>query len=170
MRRILLAALLLPATALAQPPAREQSLHAFLQVAFADARADYADSTYVSAFADLDGDGRDEALVYLNSGYFCGSGGCNLYVYRQIRGRWRQVSEISIANLPIRLLATRSHGWRDISVLVAGGGVRAHEARLSYNGRSYPSNPSVPPAATLRGRAAGRPLIAEETPGRPLFR
>jgi len=150
----------------AQPP-REQSLRTFLQNAFAEARENYSDTSYVNAFADLNGDGRDEALVYLSSGYFCGSGGCDLYIYTPVGRSWREVTSVSVGRPPIRLLNTRRHGWRDLGIFVAGGGARPHEARLSFNGRTYSTNASTAPV--LRRGIAGRVLIAADAEGRPLF-
>jgi hypothetical protein len=153
--------------AAAQPP-RERSLHAFLQTTFADARREWADTAYVSGFADLNGDGRDEALVSLHSGLFCGSGGCALYIYTPAGASWREVAELTIVNAPVRLLDTRTRGWRDLAVHVRGGGMEIpHEARIRFDGRTYASNPSLSPR--LRGRAPGRVLIADDAPARPLF-
>ena len=45
---------------------------------FRDARETAPDSRYVVAWADLDGDRRDEAIVYLLSRDYCGTGGCSL--------------------------------------------------------------------------------------------
>ncbi|HST36047.1 MAG TPA: hypothetical protein VLK25_05405 [Allosphingosinicella sp.] len=169
MRRglVLLAALLLPAGAGAQTPQRD-SLHDFLQSTFHDAYEDWPETGYVAAFADLNGDGRQEALVSLQSGLFCGSGGCALYVYTPEAASWRQVAELTIVNAPVRLLATRTRGWRDLAVHVRGGGVEIpHEARIRFDGQTYASNPSMAPR--LRGRPSGPILIGDETPSRRLF-
>jgi len=165
-RAAAIVALLACSPALGQP-SRDRSLHAFLQTTFADARAEWADTTYVSAFADLNGDGRDEALVSLYSGLFCGSGGCALFVYTPAGGSWREVAEITIVNAPVRLLASRHSGWRDLAVHVRGGGALPSDARLTFDGRTYASNPSLAPR--LRGRIAGRVLISDDAEGRPLF-
>jgi hypothetical protein len=170
MKRLLLAlALTLAASPLvAQPQTPERSLHDFLQTSFAEARADYPDSTYVAAFADLNGDGREEAIVSLYSGMFCGSGGCALYIYTPAGASWREVAELTIVNAPVRMLATRSRGWRDLAVVVRGGGMdRPHEAWIRFNGRTYASNPSLAPR--VRGHVAGRVLIRDEDHGRTLF-
>lgn len=78
-RRFLLAAAL---ASLAAPPAaqpgRDSVLHAFLQERFSEDRGSYADTRYAHGWADLDGDGRPEAFVYMMSGNYCGSGGCAL--------------------------------------------------------------------------------------------
>ena len=146
----------------------EQSLHAHLQTVFAEAREGWPDTSYVAAFADLDGDGRDEAIVSLHSGYFCGSGGCALHIYTPAGESWREVAELTIVNAPVRLLATSSHGWRDLAVSVRGGGAEAPgEARIRFDGRTYASNPSLAPR--IRGEAPGEVLIGEEAQARRLF-
>jgi hypothetical protein len=155
-----------PASAGAQG-SRDDALRAFLRTTFADARAEWPDTSYVSAFADLNGDGRDEALVSLYSGLFCGSGGCALYIYTPAGGSWREVAEITIVNAPVRLLASSHRGWRDLAVHVRGGGALPGDARLTFDGRTYASNPSLAPR--LRGRIAGRVLISDDAGGRPLF-
>jgi len=151
----------------AQPSADDRSLHTYLQARFHEDRETWPDTRYVAAWADLDGDRRPEALVYLISGDFCGSGGCNLMIFTLEGRSWRQVADMTVTNPPIRLLATSSHGWRDLAVTVAGGGARAHEALIAFNGRSYPRNPSM--GRTLRRGVPGRVLISDGDQGRPLF-
>jgi hypothetical protein len=127
------------------------------------------DPRYAVAYVDLNGDGVDEAIVYFQSRGTCGSGGCRLFVLAS-RGRlWRRVSGHTITNLPIRLLPTRHYGWRDISVRVRGGGIRqAYDAALPFDGRTYPLNPSMPPARRLPRHSRARILIGENTPLIPL--
>ena len=151
----------------AQPSSNDQSLRAFLQTRFQEDRANYPDTRYVSAWADLNGDGRPEAFVYLISGAYCGSGGCNLMIFTPAGRSWRAVADMSVTNPPIRVLDSRTRGWNDISVLVAGGGSRGYTALLAFNGTSYPDNPSV--ARALRRAVPGRVLISDGDRGRPLF-
>jgi hypothetical protein len=114
---------------------------------------------YRGARADLNGDGRPELIVYADQPSRCGSGGCDLYVLSPNGLSFRVVTQISVVHLPVRLLTTSSHGWRDLGVRVAGGGVRkAYEARLRFDGRRYPSNPTIPPAQPSR-HAVGRTLL-----------
>jgi len=166
-RALLLLALLLAAPAAAQTPQRD-SLHTFLQTAHADARENYGNTAYTAAFADLNADGREEAMVSLQSGLFCGSGGCALYIYTPSGDSWRELAELTIVNAPVRLLATRSHGWRDLAVHVRGGGMDIpYEARIRFDGTTYASNPSTAPRA--RRGAPGRVLISDDTERRRLF-
>src|SRR4051812_31381378 len=105
---------LLPALALslfasplaAQPSSSEQSLRNFLQARFHEDRESYPDTRTVTAWADLNGDGRPEALIYLISGIFCGSGGCTLMIVTPAGRSWRAVADMRVPNPPIRLLPT----------------------------------------------------------------
>lgn len=118
-------------------------------------------TSYKRADADLNGDGRPEAFVYITDPKYCGSGGCTLVVLSPHRRGFRVVLRASVTQLPIRLLPTSARGWRDIGVTVAGGGIPApYLARLRFNGSRYPGNPTVPPAVPL-AKKAGRIIIAE---------
>jgi hypothetical protein len=172
MKRLFLACLLIlapGATLRAQPASQEQSLRAFLQARFHEDRANYPDTRYVSAWSDLNGDGRPEAFVYLISGAYCGSGGCNLMIFTQHGGSWHEVADMSVTNPPIRVLESRTRGWNDLIVFVAGGGSRGYMALLRFNGRSYPDNPTVAPARPVRSSAHSRVLIRNSDLGQPLF-
>ena len=171
MKRLLLALALCSAgTAVrAQSPSQEQSLRTFLQARFQEDRANYPDTRYISSWADLNGDGRPEAFVYLISGAYCGSGGCNLMIFTPYQGTWHQVADMSVTNPPIRVLESRTRGWNDIIVYVAGGGSRGYMALLAFNGRSYPDNPTVAPARHVRSAAHSRVLIRANDLGQPLF-
>jgi hypothetical protein len=113
--------------------------------------------------ADLNGDGRDEAIVRLEDPGGCGSGGCTAFVLTPDGPGWRVVMRATVTRLPFRVLETRSRGWADLAVQVGGGGLSAHEVRLSFDGRRYPSNPTVPPAAPTSG-APGRVVLSAASP------
>ena len=125
-------------------------------------------ATYDVAFVDLNGDGSREAVVYLEGRYLCGSGGCHTLVFRYDRSSYRLISDIPITWPPIRLLDGTTNGWRDVSVWVRGGGLRGHEVVLPFDGNTYPTNPSMPPARETSGNMSGEGLIsvnARRTPG-----
>lgn len=122
-------------------------------------RRTLATSTYKRADADLNGDGRKEVFIFLTGADYCGSGGCTLVIVSPHGNGYRTVMRATVTQLPIRLLPTSTNGWRDVGVMVEGGGItRPYEARLRFNGRRYPSNPTVPPAIPLR-RPSGTVLI-----------
>jgi hypothetical protein len=152
----------------AQP--RSEPLNAFLQRQFADAREHGPDSRYAIAWANLDGDPRPEALIYMQGRYWCGSGGCNLLVVRAQYGSWRIVSEIRLARPPILVLDTRNRGWRDLAVSVSGGGIQpGYQARLRFDGRTYPSNPTLDDVSRLSPGESGRIVIRQESATQRLF-
>ena len=147
-------------------PGRNAELRAFLQERFAEDRTD-PDARYVAAWADLNGDRRPEALVYLTSRDRCGTGGCTLFIYTPEQGGWYQHGSLTVTNLPIMVLNARTNGWRDLAVMVRGGGVRPRMAIVRHGRITYESNPSLAPAAPRT--PAGRAVIAENNRGRPLF-
>jgi hypothetical protein len=163
------AALLLTGASANAQPSRDAELHAFLQERFAEDRAGFPDTRYVAGWADLNGDGRPEALVYMMSGNVCGSGGCTLYIYAPEQNSFYQHGSLSVTNLPVRALNSRTRGWRDLSVAVAGGGTRARTVLVPHGRITYPDNPTVPPARTLPRDPPGVVVIGVNTRPRSLF-
>ena len=136
-------------------PEVEKSLKLFLQT-----QDDDETTRYIATFRDLNGDGTPEAIVYLLSNGWCGSGGCKTLVLTRTGTSWRIVANITITRPPIRVLANSSNGWRNIGVWVQGGGIQpGYEAELRFDGKSYPRNPSVPPARRLYGKPIGEIVI-----------
>lgn len=118
------------------------------------------------ALADLDGDGRRDALVYLHGSDWCGSGGCTLLVLRNLGKTWRQVSRITVTRPPIRLLDQRHKGWHALTVHVAGGGSSPQDVTLEFDGHRYPGNPTtLQTTPTMIG--PGRVLIDAGPDGSP---
>lgn len=124
---------------------------------------------YSAAFVDLRDDGAKEAIVYLSSDGWCGTGGCTMLVLAPEGTDYRVVTKTTVTRLPIRVLATKAHGWYDIGVGVGGGGRPSYEARLRFDGKSYPSNPSVSPAQRLRGTSRGKVVISQTTADESLY-
>ena len=86
---------------------------------------------------------------------------------------YREITDISVARPPVRVLPTTNNGWRDLGAMVAGGGIiQGYEARLRYDGHGYPNKPTVPPAIKLQA-IAGKQVIGEDAgrttrPSRPV--
>jgi hypothetical protein len=145
--------------------AAQKSVTTFLQ-------ARYRDKTtqYIAAFTDLNGDGTPEALVYLIGSEVCGSGGCNLLILEKNGDSWKIVTRTTVTQLPIRVLSATSYGWHNITVWVQGGGIQpGYEAELRFNGKTYPANPSAPPAQRLKRKAAGKVAIDSKQTSRHLY-
>ncbi len=148
---------------------QKNSLRKFLQD-YAGDSDDEKTTRYDSAFVDLKDDGAREVIVYLSGDGWCGSGGCTTLVLAPDGLSYRVVSKITITRPPIRVLTSRSNGWRNISVQVRGGGVQpGYEAELMFDGKSYPLNPSTPPAQHLPGKTAGEIVVPYEGEGTPLY-
>lgn len=125
---------------------------------------------FMAGFVDLDGDGVDEALVYGGEGGWCGTGGCGIGIFVQQGRGYRLKSSTSIGHLPVGVLSSRHHGWRDITSFQAGGGIRpGYMAVLPFNGSRYPLNPTVPPARPLRGHPPTEVVIADNDYSYPVF-
>ena len=139
-------------------PRRNAAFHAFMLERFGEDLAADRDARYTLAWADLDGDRRPEALVYLNARSFCGPAGCRLYVYRPEQGGWYQETSVFDVRPPFTILNTRTGGWRDLTVSRAGGGTGI----LRHGEYGYDA-----PAAGRPG--PGRVVITGNERGRPLF-
>jgi hypothetical protein len=161
-----------PAATPAAPPTTSQATPAGLETALRGLHADDGALTYAHASVDLNGDGTDEVLAYVMGPMVCGSGGCNLYVLAPDGGNggegWRVVTRTSVTQTPIGVLPTSTNGWRDLAVSIGGGGADAGWVRLTYDGRTYPTNPTAPPATPLDSAPDVTTLIASEPDARPL--
>ncbi|WP_294333971.1 hypothetical protein [uncultured Sphingomonas sp.] len=114
---------------------------------------------YRAVATDLNGDGVPEVLAYAEGPEHCGSGGCDLYVLTRRSHGWRIVTRTSVTRLPIRMLPGKAHGWHDLGVHVAGGGILpGQDVRLRFNGARYLDNPSLLPPRS-KGAAPGRILL-----------
>ena len=72
----------------------------------------------------------------------------------------------SVTRLTVTELATSSHGWRDPTMFVAGGGILPGQTvRLRHDGRGYPDNPTVPPAERYDGPKGKVLIAADPLPG-----
>jgi hypothetical protein len=150
---------------------REDTLKRFLQEYISQEHLDDHKTTrYSRAFVDLDGDGKEEAIVYLAGRWWCGSGGCPTLILKPEHSSYRLVTNISITRPPIGVLSNTSNGWHNISVWVQGGGIQpGYQAELRFDGKSYPENPSIPPARPLEGKVAGRIIMRSSQIGMSLY-
>jgi hypothetical protein len=107
------------------------------------------------ALSDLNGDGKDDAVILITDNEYCGSGGCNLQVFRGGDNGFEFISSSTICKPPIRLLGKTSNGWKTIIVYTGGVG----DVLLSFNGKKYPGNPSLQPKATKAQVESAKVLI-----------
>ena len=110
---------------------------------------------------DLSGDGKPEVLVYVFGRSVCGTGGCSAFVFQAETSEYKLISEIVPARNPIIVGRSRTHGWKDLIMLVQGGGVQpGYYAVLEFDGQQYPQNPTVFPAKPLKTRVGGTAYVS----------
>jgi hypothetical protein len=93
------------------------------------------------ALADLNDDGRDDAIVLLTGPKNCGADGCTMLVFRGTDQGFTLVSASATVMAPIRVSANSVDGWRSLIVYSKGKG----DVVLKFSGTHYPANPSVQP-------------------------
>jgi hypothetical protein len=148
--------------------ASEHSLKKYLRNYLSDWPEDKT-TRFIAAFVDLKGDGKQEAIVYLSGQGWCGSGGCVTLILAPEGSSYRLVTKTTTTRPPIRVLARASNGWSNIAVWVQGGGIQpGYEAELRFDGKTYPTSPSVPPAQPS-GNAAGIVVVSPSQDGKALY-
>ena len=160
-----------PEPAVAAPEQATALNEADVATAVGAALQDDNDARYFDAAVDLDGDGRDEVVAYVAGPMVCGTGGCPLFVLTPGPDGYRLVARMSVVQVPVRVSSQATNGWRDLVVAVAGGGAPAGDMVLKFDGTTYPSNPTVPPAEPAASLEGTEILIGEfgtYTEGKPL--
>jgi hypothetical protein len=99
-----------------------------------------------------------------------GKGGCLTLILVPKDSSYTVITEMTVVQPRIRVLDIKSNGWHDLGVWVQGGGIQpGYEARLSFNGKEFPSNPTVTPAQSLTAKVSGKVVVPRSTTGEPLY-
>lgn len=96
---------------------------------------DQSSRKFIYSEYDLNGDSKKEIFVGLTGSYFCGSGGCSIYL---LDDEGNVITFFSVAEYPIAIDTRKTNGWNDLLINSNG---KFHI--MKFNGRKYPSNPSV---------------------------
>jgi len=111
---------------------------------------------YTWSRVDLNGDGRSELVAQVVGPMFCGTGGCPLLVFREPSpGKLQLVTQMSLFKDPLIVTERRHNGWKDLITRVRVDAGNSYYAELPYDGRTYPTNPSVAPAIPLHHSESG---------------
>lgn len=151
-----------PDSSAADTSARQILLMQAVEAYVAPVSAHSEDVRLRTEWADLNGDGAEDALVYVESESWCGSGGCTVVVFEAITdsvevaefGAFRPAAEISLMHGPVVVAETQTEGWADLLVQSETGGTM----RLAFDGETYPMSPGDGVAMTTP--AAGTTLFA----------
>jgi len=106
---------------------------------------------YVWAAVDLNGDGKDEVLVYTLGSVFCGTGGCNLLLFSRGTNGYVLVNNFPISRLPVIVSPEMTNGWHDLVRPESGGGAAPSYVRHTFDGKKYVVQERVPGDAAPEG-------------------
>lgn len=115
-----------------------------------------ADVRHVVERIDLNGDGRDDALVLLQSRRHCSARGCTLLVFERVDDAFELHSSLLLGRTP--LIAAESHtgGWRDLVAPMTSPAAGMRLMVVRHTARGYPDDPTqlavVPATREVRGR------------------
>jgi len=101
------------------------------------------DGKYKSVLVDLNDDNLADAIVLFDYPDVCGTGGCNLEIYRGTKNGFAFLSGSTITLPPIRVTSEKRYGWKTLIVFSGGTG----NVLLRFNGSRYALNPSLQPKA-----------------------
>lgn len=121
----------------------------FRQIGYADAPKDFK---YVSGSADLNRDGRAEVFVWVPSPGLGGTSGYPLLLFAREGGRYRLLWSYEQAWTPLVVLNSSRFGWRDIAVVMGGGGLAMRYVVFRHDGRAYSGEPADIGVRGVRGR------------------
>jgi heat shock protein HslJ len=130
----------------------EPATDAGLEAAIRKAAGDTAQARYAAGRADLNGDGKEEVFVYLMGPMVCGTGGCNLMLFRSGPGGYTLVQQFPITQTPVIVSPNKTKRWNDLWRAEAGGGAPATFVRHGFNGRKYVERQRVPGNKTPEGK------------------
>lgn len=102
---------------------------------------------FVSASVSLD-DKTPMVLGIVSGQGWCGSGGCMALLLRQDDLSFKVIQEFTLVRPPIRVLCSKTNGWRDLALWVGGGGLSPTVVALRFDGSEYPTNPSLAPSVS----------------------
>lgn len=106
---------------------------------------------------DLNDDGIKEIFVALNGPYFCGSGGCSFLL---LDATGKLITSFTVTEAPFVVLPEKKNGYHNLMVYSD----KAWRV-LSFDGKKYPSNPSVAPKSPqIPGDGLPRILHTEAEP------
>jgi hypothetical protein len=123
---------------------------------------------YAWSRVDLNGDGSPEVVATVVGPFVCGTGGCPLLIFQERKGSLVPITTMSLFKEPLIVSERRSNGWKNLISRVRLDAARSTYAVLAFDGRSYPTNPSVPPAQPLQKQEPGTAYLSWDPSGKAL--
>lgn len=104
---------------------------------------------------DLNGDGKKEAIVYLENLELCDSGECHVFIFEPIKNDYRLVSRIAgVYGNPIIVSDRKKNGWHNLILPRKKHYLGQPTYTLAgFNGKKYIKSSSISSTAEISGRA-----------------
>lgn len=126
------------AISLVQTKSVPEAIIAFLKTNYNDASE--TSRHFIYNAVDLNDDGKDEYLVELTGGDWCGSGGCTVLILDK---NFKLNTRMTVVNAPIYVGAPggkeTTKGYSNIYIQNRDGSI----TKMAWNGKKYPTNPSI---------------------------
>lgn len=117
---------------------------------------------YLYNYIDLNGDGKDEAFVFLFGPDFSGTGGNTGLILQENDCEYSIIQKFTLVRNPIIISDDKTNDWNDIIMKVSGGGIPTSYNILKHDGKQYPSNPSLAPKLESGTVVNGVGIISDE--------
>ncbi len=91
---------------------------------------------------DLNEDGAREVFVGLSGPYFCGTGGCTLFL---LNNAGQLINKFTVAGMPVIIGKNKTKGWTDLIIYS-----NRKDRVVQFDGKQYPSNPSLQPVLEVK--------------------
>ncbi len=136
----------------------EQAMAQFL----ARERAAGPEARHVVERIDLNRDGRDDALVLLQSRRYCSARGCALLVFERVGDAYELHSRLMLGRTPLIAAETHTGGWRDLVAPMTSSTAGMRLMMLKHTARGYPDDPAQLAAVSPTREVTGRVLFSDD--------
>ncbi len=118
-------------------------------------------SPYETGAADLNGDGKPEAVVLFTGQDWCSKTGCSLVIFQSQEFGFRPVSHIVNVRPAVLAAPSQGSGWRDLIVKTGGGGAPVRAVTIAFSSKGYAANAIVQPAADPALASSAAPILQD---------
>ncbi len=119
--------------------------------------------------ADLNSNGKGEALVLFTGKGWCAPTGCTLAIFSETDRGYRVISTTRRVKAPILIARSSAYGWRGITVDTGIKDKTLQSVVLPFTGSRYPGNATLMPRIPGRGGDKGELIIgADANPIEPV--
>jgi hypothetical protein len=119
-----------------------------------------SNDSYTYNYVDLNGDGKPEVIVYLSGRYFCGTGGCQVLIFKLVGKEYKSLSGMGLVRPPFIVTEAKSNKYKNLVMYSRNYGVRKGDYgdfySFNFNGKNYPgaadSAVRLKATSTIRGK------------------